>query len=389
MKNAVLIVLAIIIAAFLAVWCVGTVKSHRAADDEWPSNLGTLDEVPKRFPPTEQSAGATTLVRLASAANIDLRTRTREDSTRPSSSGKELALRKAVGEYITTQFERAGDAIDAPPPIVAEYLVANELSLNAVRDHLLSGAPIVWETKVSEGFNQPIPNLLGHMNLQKRLMARALDKARRNDPSAWDELHASWQLTRDLLKRPDLMSTLIAIASARMSNAAARKMPLPVPAWFSETLSYDYAKAMASAHQVDAWTIHATKSGHRSISDYLRAPLYAYQEADALNVFRDYAMQVINSKACDAGSETYTANVSFLPAGMALPNVLASWKRVLRLRAELEATERVLQLRAGQTPSEKSACSDGSWQVTPSSIKFSRDIKVTRPSLQVPLQYTR
>src|SRR4051812_7338112 len=88
--------------------------------------------------------------------------------------------------------------------------------------------PVILLTRFQLGADAPAPNLLGHMNLSKLFIVRALSKARANDPTAWDELHALWLLDRTLWDRPELISKLIALATSRMVNAAAAKMPLPV-----------------------------------------------------------------------------------------------------------------------------------------------------------------
>jgi hypothetical protein len=71
-----------------------------------------------------------------------------------------------------------------------------------------------------------------------------------------------------------------------------------------------------------------------------------------------------------------------------MPSILEGWQRLLRFRAEREATQRVLQLRAGETPSTESQCSDGSWIVTPNSVKFSRKVPVPQ-GIVYPLEYSR
>jgi hypothetical protein len=359
-------------------------KETRAAQLAW-AGLGSVDGVPQRFPAAKPSAGAAKLVALAAAVHIDFGPRD------PARSAASKPLSEAISEYLKAQLERGGDAIDAPPPFVATYLADNEKALDAVRDHLLSGAPVTWESNVREGFDAPIPNLLGHMQLQRILAARALDKARRNDPAAWNELRASWELNRGLWNRPDLISILIALATTRMSNAAARKMPLPAPAWLDETFDFDYLHAMAASQQAEAWTIRHATPGQRSIGDMVRAPWYAQQGADALATFRTYTDAAVRAKACDADSSQFAIARAAMTQtnNVAVPNLIGAWHRLMRFRAELEATERVLQLRAGQTPSPQSQCSDGTWQVTANSIKFSKDVKVPPPGIRFPLEYVR
>jgi len=369
-------------------------KEGNAAAAAWPSNLGPVENAVNRYPDTEQSAGATKLVLLAKAAQLELAPRERPrkfEKIVPDADSKTKAIRTAIGDYVKAQFERSGDAIDPLPPLAARYLAENEAALNAVRDHLLSGAPIVWETKFREGMDAPIPNLVGHMHLQKILAARALDKARRNDPAAWDELHASHELNRSLWSRPDLVAIIVATAVSRMSNGAARKMPLPAPAWLDEAFTFDYAAAMAGAQHADAWTIHHLPVGHLTWRDVLRESENRAQEAIYLNTMRSYTAEALKSKACDADGPEFAAARAAITSNelLAIPNLVGAWHRVMRFRAELEATQRVLQLRAGQAPSTQSQCSDGTWQVTANGIKFTRVINVPPPQIRYPLEYAR
>ena len=394
MRKALLAVVAlvvIVVGGWFAVRAYATTRENRAAAVIWPAHLGSLAEVPKRFPDTEQSEGATKLIALASAAHVNLAPRNRS-SMPEAKPDPMLPTRKAIGEYVQAQMERSGDAIDAPPPAVAQYLAENEAALDAIRDHVLGGAPIVWESKISKGWDAPIPNMAGHMALQKIFAARALDKARRGDASAWEDLRASWRLNRGLWSRPDMISILIALASSRIGNAAARKMPMPAPAWLGETFTFDYAGPLAAAYQSDAWVVHRATGRPLPWKDALREVSYRFQGAEYLNVMRTYTDEALKSKACDATSPEFAparASIAASPQLEAMPNLVSEWHRLMRFRAELEATERVLQLRAGEKLTVNSQCSDGTWQLTANGMKFSRAINVTRPQTNVPLSYTR
>src|SRR5215212_7875559 len=127
MKKALLLIVAVVVATAAGLWGFSTIKSNRAANVPWPASLGPLDDAPKRFPDAEQSAGATKLVQLAAAAHIDLAPRARSSAGQLTRrlDPKTTAVRTAVGDYIKAQFERSGDAIDAPPPLAAQFLADN------------------------------------------------------------------------------------------------------------------------------------------------------------------------------------------------------------------------------------------------------------------------
>ena len=99
------------------------------------------------------------------------------------------------------------------------------------------------------------------------------------------------------------------------------------------------------------------------------------------------AEEVLRARACDTKSDQFEAVRKKL-GGRATPSLVEAWERLMRFRAERELTDRVFKLRAGQTPSPQSQCSDGTWQVTATSIKFSRDVSVPEPQVKYALEYS-
>lgn len=390
MKKVVLAVAAVVAVAVLA-WVAsaagGGYVAKQSAAKIWPATLGSLTEVPKRFPVQKQNAAATKLVQLAAAANVSVGPLKPGDKRRNLHRDATDRLLTEVGLYVTAELERPGDAIEAPPANVAQYLETSDAQLTAVRQHLIHGGELQWATDVPRGYSAPIPNLLGHLHLQRLLIARALDRARAGNVAAWDELHASWELSRGLWGRPELISNMIALASMRMMNAAVRKMPTAEPpAWFVATRTFDPVKPLIAAQQVEAWQMHEEKAYDGGLALevqrlFLR-PVHRFQVAAAIDEMRDYVEAVERSGACD--SRNVPAKLSSTQ-----PSLASVYQRALRLRVEMEATDRVLALRRGETPSTQSRCTDGKWVVTPTSVKFSSEVQVSKPTLQVPLEYSR
>ena len=86
----------------------------------------------------------------------------------------------------------------------------------------------------------------------RALIASALVKARANDPAAWEDLQAAWNLARSLDAQPEMMMQTAAFTIARIINAVAWKMPLPAPAWFDELLDREYVQRLLEAFQYQA-----------------------------------------------------------------------------------------------------------------------------------------
>jgi len=346
------------------------------ANRPWPLGLGVVADAPKHFPPAKENAAAAQLVELAAKAEVDLR----HSSTRRGTGVRE-ELRDAFTEYVRAQLERSGDAIDAPPPEVARYLTANAAPLDGIRTLALSGTPIVFEVDInrrsigereweSDGEPEPVPvgpNIFALQHLHRAFVIRALASARDGNSAAWDELRTAWELTRPLWGRPELNAVLGASTAARMVNSAARKLPLPPPAWLAELDTFPYEQHLAAAQQAEAW-----RAKNPALTERLRG----------------MAAEVLQAKACDASSAKFEAVREKLGA-RATPNLIASWERLMRFRAEREARRNVLRIRDGQPPLPDTQCSDASWQVTPASFKFTRDVAVQRPQIKYPLEYAK
>jgi hypothetical protein len=326
----------------------------------WPLGLGLVADAPKRYPATKDNAAAVKLIELARKADVDLRQSRRMTG---------YEERRALMNYVREQLERSGDAIDAPPADIAEQLEQHAAALDEIRAHVLSAGPIVFASDATFRGSRdeaPGPNLVMLQHLQRQFVVRALVAARDGNPEAWDELRVVWELARPLWGHPESMSVLTASTAARMVNTAARKMPLPPPAWFAEIASFPYERALVSVHQVEAW-----------------------RGGPGANVrLRGMADAVLRAKACDRTSPQFEAVREELGA-RDTPNLVSAWERLMRFRAEREATQRVLQMRAGQTPSRDSQCADGSWEVTATSFKFTREAPVEPPQIEYPLQYAR
>jgi hypothetical protein len=370
--------LAMVVGGIVAALYFGRSKVETGtASRPWPLNLGKVADAPKHFPPTKDNEAALKLIQLASDAQVDLRgTRSRRGV-----GGVRDDLREVFTEHVRKSLEEPGDAIEAASPEVTRYLTDHAAALDAIRDLALSGQPIVFESDIRHGLDRPAPpegeqpaepkplgpNIFGLQQLQRAFVARALTLARNGDPAAWNELRAAWELTRPLWSRPEPGLMLGASTVARMVNAAAGKMPLPAPAWLAELDTHPYELRLIAAQQAEAW-----REKNPGLAERLRGMAWAILEA----------------KACDTSSEQFDAVREKLGA-RAEPNLVRDWSRFLRFRAEREARRNVLLLRSGQPPVPTSQCSDGSWEVTPTSFRFTREIKVEYPQIDYPLEYRK
>lgn len=391
MKKLVLIVIAAAVLGWGLLAALAAGAERRLAARPWPNGLGSLNDVPPRYPERNvETPAALALIRLTAPLGVDLKPRDGRTVTASAARADFKAIEKPLHDYVDAQIVRTSGAVDAPPPLLVGYFADRRTELDAVRAHLLSGERIAWKTQLSRGFDAPIPNLLGHMELMRLFLADAFVKARGGDAASWDDLHAVWTLDAGLRSRPDLISQLIAIASARMINAAAVKLPLPAPAWLGEVRAFDYRTSVAASMQAEAWSWTHAQSLR---GGWLARPYVQLSAANAAEVMRAAFVRMAASNACHVDDAALTnAFISSIPrwnalARIAIPNIAGAWQRVARVTPELELTEKVLQLRRGETPARDSRCSDGQWLVSASAVKFTPALPAPKTGINYPLEY--
>ncbi len=395
MRKWILSVAAVVAAVWGLMWIGSAVMEKTLArrdDRVWPLGLSTIHDVPNRYPLQPATPAAMRLSVLARPLEIDLVPRDPSGPPRPVDQ-RESVVRTEIGDYVRRQVQRANPAIDVPPETVVAFLADRDNEIEAVRALLISGSPLGWAQNIELGAASPIPRLLGHMQLGRLFVASALDRARRGDAGAWHDLQAVWMMNRNLLERPEIISAMIGVANARSVNAAARKMPLPAPEWFREVQRHDYRRAMVAAYQAEAWGIShriyaetttdadpddPAVTALARVRDTVLAPYTRLCASDEVDRWRVTATDIAASTLCDldpAGIERKRrASIPWwnVPAkAMAAPNLAAVWQRVFRFRAELEATERALDLRVGRPPRQESSCTDGKWIYSAGGMRFS------------------
>jgi len=335
MKKALIVVIAGI---GLVAWVVLSFRNEAAvatsAARPWPGGMGTLKAAEDRWPSLKANEASVKLTSLANA----------------------LPRNDTVDDFVTREITRGQLVIGEPPPLS---------DVSAIRE-LLQHEPIVWEREEGiGGGNEMNDRRTVQLKVARALVASALSKARADNPEAWDDLHAVWKLSRTLDGHPQMMAQTAALSMARMINAVAWKMPLPVPGWFGELETRDLVRPLLESFQFQtasywedgAW-IFPTKWLARSI------------EHDSM-----IAEELFNLTRCDV-------NTRMNELGTDLSSV---WRRAFRYRAEREATANALRVREGKSIDTGSRCSDGEWMFDGTTLRFSREIATAAPDSPMPL----
>lgn len=334
MKKALIVVIAVF---GLLAWVVLLFRNEGAvatsAARQWPGGMGSLGEVSERWPPFKPNDASVKLKALANA----------------------LPKSEAVDDFVTREIKRGELTIGEPPALP---------DLSAIREQLLRET-IVWERHDEIGHPDAIAMRALQMTIARYLVASALAKARANDLTAWDDLHAVWKLARTLDGHPQMMVQTAALAMARMINAVAWKMPLPSPAWFGELQTHDNVGQLLDSFQ------HQTKSYWEGSARIFPTKWLA----SSIDHDRQIAEELYDLTRCDV-------NTRMNQLGTDLSSV---WRRAFRYRAEREATMNALRVREGKSIDTRSRCSDGEWEFDSTTLRFSREIATAAPDSPMPL----
>jgi hypothetical protein len=305
MRRAAIVVL-IVFACVALLWVAGAkvVSSMEsdALDEPWPAGLGTAATVPQRYPPTVESDAARAL-RLFVVPP---------------------ALRKELGEFVKQEIGRSSTDVAPLPSATGAFLAVHVEELDSL-EQILTTQPIVWESDLRKPRRDaPLPNLRQVFDVQRLLLARAL--SRHDDRAAWDDLHATWSISRAMLRRPELIAAVVGIAVARNTNAVARTLPPPAPAWRDEMLITGYSRALIAALQADSWSTSIAINDYSFVDEDARNSVTAPLRRGFDFVLSPYRR---HSAAALMRAERETAAVLYAtgPASSRRPRTRAKWSR--------------------------------------------------------------
>lgn len=336
MKKALVVLAALGGAIALAVWVLSWFRAPHAvatsASRPWPGGMGTLDSLPD-LPPRKANEASGKLTALATT----------------------LPKTEAVGNFVDREMTR-GELTIGEPPALTDVAAIRELLLHE---------PTVWTRHEEIGHAETQTLRVVQLTVARALVASALTKARSNEATAWEDLHAVWKLARSLDGHQQMMEQTAVLTMVRMINAVAWKMPLPAPEWLLELQERDNVRPLLDAYQHQAasyWKSGAALFPTKSLA--------ASVEHDRL-----IAEEVFKTTRCDV-----TVRMNALGADLA-----SVWRRAFRYRAEREATANALRVREGKPIETTSRCSDGGWAFDGTTLRFSREITTAPPDRPMPL----
>jgi hypothetical protein len=208
-------------------------RREREAGLVFEAAFGPRAAMAARYEASAKNTEAGKAETLARAVGYDLSLKARGSRGADGRGGFSEKERAAVSGYVTAQLVRPDDSVGAPSPEVATLLDKRRAALTAFEELFASAPPPRWgwDPVVTAGERRE-PNLLGHIQLQRLLIADALASAAGGKgPAASRALEASWKLNEGLASRPDVISQIMAIAVARYEAGALRRIDASAGDW--------------------------------------------------------------------------------------------------------------------------------------------------------------
>jgi hypothetical protein len=183
--------------------------------------------VARLYPKVETNAAGRELERLAAALGIGaVRAPEAQPGVGRTAYGR---VESRLSAFLSSEARRGGGPPAAPPLEVRAWLTMTASGRAALRRHLLTAGPIVWEADV-EAWRVPP---LGHLrDVHAALLAGAYQAGRvgrLQDTRA--DLEAAWRLTASLRERPHTYARLVALGHDRHVLAALRALGSPGDEW--------------------------------------------------------------------------------------------------------------------------------------------------------------
>jgi hypothetical protein len=360
------VVLAVLGTALFLVGSLTATSRQEELDRAWAETLGSWDDMLAEYPARAANRSALEVERLSAAAGIDIAPLMAQGRARPSAGSGPIFdgdTKAAVFEYLEAQLESAKLESDPPPEVVSDFLATVEPQIDDLARHLHGAATPHWELDVEQGFEMQIPNLLGHINLQRLLSADALARASRGDnDGALRNLEASWKLNETLRTDPALITQLVSMAIARIQVGTLRHLD-PVPAvWSERVLSHDYKNSLVAALRFEGlvWTrldevypYTQQRSAWQAVVTTASKPYVRWCATDIGESWRQRVVKLSELDwFCDRDFSAVGADLAIdvpwwnrVGHAVAIPNLAATPIRVGRYELDAEITAKLLELR--------------------------------------------
>ena len=327
----------------------------------WDATFGSWGDTLEAWPSRGASLEALDVEQRAADLGIELApTGSGRNGTRSTAAVALGAVRGPLAGYLVAALENPDRRSVAAPAEVRSYLESARPGLDALYARLRSGDPPRWERHLERNVQAPLPNLLGHVQIQKLMLADAIDAVATGASERSDlALEASWRLNEALRDGPHLIELLVALHITRQQAGAVRLLPAPADVWAERMQSVRYTDkvirslALEGRMLVEAIGAKAPPSGGvmAGTAQLLTGPYRRQCAADSGGELLERLERLSKlNHVCDRDLEALGASLSWESpwwnklGEVAVPSLSAAVRRAARADFDAELTARLLRL---------------------------------------------
>jgi hypothetical protein len=341
-------------------------------DEQWGDGLDSVSSLPQRFLAHEANPKALEVEKLAAEIGLDLV---------PAGSGRQIsqseaaerfaAHRQALVEYARALVQARGESLPAAQSEIRPWLASARNGVEHLVAAVLESTEPRWECDLEAGPDFPVPGLEGELDLQRVLIAEAVNLWQRGNKAALEKrLDASWRLNETGMNRAERTSFLATLEVLDLQMAVIRRMEAVPSGWIERLESLQLASRYLETVQAEAWramvkarTMRMTNLGRpwAALAHPLVQPFQRLAMLDAVDALRWGATELPLRDMASFERGVFAAELhGHVPrwngwAGRELPEIGSGWLATVRASLGVELTLRVLSLRevaVGRQPSQ-------------------------------------
>jgi hypothetical protein len=413
-RRSLLAGVAVVAAAAAGLVGINAMAARREARlaQEWTAIDPGSADFRARLPRSGPNAAALELEGAAAELGIDMAPADMPGRARPSEQAL-AAFRETArsnGDYLSRQILKEDDTIEPPSEATRKFLSEHSTPLAGLESRVMASGPPEWEIDVAKTQESPVPNLLGHLTLQRLLLVRALEEIRAGDhAAALRTLETSWRIAESLRRRPEMITHLIATSFAKLQAGVLRKTEAPPAAWRERLNPFALWRGNKRTLHFEAWCF-SQRLGPMNFGRIVpMGRIWANEfSGNLLEVVSELEKQDRCSFSPEKGKQIWEKPIgrtNFI-ASLVWPNLEGSSCRLFRAQIELEGTQMILAVKqarrdaGGNWPAEvagleSSICPGSRWVYHPhadgtATVSFGGRFEdwPTSSVMRLPLQFT-
>ena len=161
---------------------INEIEEAKEVEELWAKTVFPFGGIPSRFPIIRTNPSALELEKLAGSIGIDLVPKLPKNDRHKIVDERRAVefkdIKKSMDRYLKEELERPSIDIHEPPKDLTVFMDALSKETSTIIKFLMQNTSPIWESNLPQMTEGPIPDLLGHADLQRIFSVFTLEKIR-------------------------------------------------------------------------------------------------------------------------------------------------------------------------------------------------------------------